>query len=58
MNAKKLLGYSVAGAVLLILSDTVPELAIPTAGLILLASALKNTEQIKKLAEWIKNSTG
>lgn len=58
LNGQKMLGYGVAGSILLVLADVAPRLAVGTAGLILLATVLTHGEQLTTLAGWISQSTG
>lgn len=58
LNGTKLLGYGIAGGILLILADTAPKVAVGTSGLILLAVALSHANQFTVLAKWISSATG
>lgn len=58
LTGQKLIGYAVAGGILLILADISPKVAIGTTGLILLAVGLSHANQFTTLANWIKNATG
>lgn len=58
LTGPKLLGYAVAGGILLILADVSPKIAVNTTGLILLAVALSHANQFTTLAGWISTATG
>jgi len=58
LNGQKLLGYGVAGGILLILADVSPKVAVGTTGLILLAVGLSHADQFTTLAGWISSATG
>ncbi len=58
LTGQKLLGYGVAGGILLILADISPKVAVGTTALILLAVGLSHADQFKTLAAWISTATG
>lgn len=58
LNGQKLLGYGVAGGILLLLADVAPKVAVGTTGLILLTVALSHANQLGTLAKWIGTATG
>lgn len=53
----KLVGYAVAGGVLLLIADIAPTVAIGTAGLILFGVALTKADQLTVLSKWIQQAT-
>lgn len=57
LNGEKLLGYGVAGGILLILADISPRVAVGTTALILLAVSLAHADQFRTLAGWISKTT-
>jgi hypothetical protein len=57
LNGQKIVGYAVAGGVLLLLADVSPRLAVGTTGLILLYAVLAHSDQLGVLAKWIGTST-
>ena len=58
LTGQKLLGYGVAGGILLILADIAPKVAVGTSALILLAVGLSHANQFSTLATWIGTATG
>lgn len=58
LNGTKLLGYAVAGGILLVLADVAPKVAVGTTGLILLAVGLSHSDQLYQLSNWIGQTTG
>lgn len=57
LNGQKLVGYAVAGGVLLLLADVSPRLAVGSTGLILLYAVLSHGGQLSTLAKWIGTAT-
>lgn len=55
---QKLLGYAVAGGILLVIADVAPTLAVGTASLILLGVALNKGTQLTALSKFISQTTG
>lgn len=58
LTGEKMIGYAVAGGILLLLADISPKVAVGTTGLMLFAAALSHTNEIKTLAGWIARATG
>jgi hypothetical protein len=58
LNGQKLIGYGVAGGVLLLLADVSPKIAVGTTGLILLYAVVSHSNQLGTLASWINKATG
>lgn len=58
LTGQKLLGYAVAGGILLILADISPKIAVGTTGLMLLAVGLSHANQLTNAANWIGSATG
>jgi hypothetical protein len=57
LNGQKLVGYAVAGGVLLLLADVSPRLAVGSTGLILLYAVLSHGGQLQQLSKWIGTAT-
>lgn len=58
LNGQKLIGYGVAGGILLILADVAPKVAVGTTSLILLTVTLSHANKLNTLAAWIATTTG
>lgn len=58
MNGQKILGYAVAGGILLLVADVAPGIAVGTAALIALAATLQHASQLQAGAKFISQATG
>lgn len=58
LNGTKIIGYVVAGGILLLAGGVVPDIAIATTGLIFLAVLLTHANQLNAIGDFIKSSTG
>lgn len=57
-NLAKIVGYAVAGGILLIIADTAPKVAIATTGLLVFAVVLTNSQQLTAIGSFISSATG
>lgn len=57
LNGQKLVGYAVAGGILLVLADLAPKVAVGTSALMLLAVGLTHADQFTTLANWVSSAT-
>lgn len=58
ISGTKLIGYAVAGGLLLLAGDIVPDLAEGTAGLIFLVALLNFSGQLTVLSNFLKSTLG
>lgn len=54
---QKLVGYAVAGGILLLIADVAPTVAAGTAGLILFGVVLTHSDQLTVVSKWIQQAT-
>lgn len=54
----RVVGYAVAGGILLVIADIAPGFAVGTASLILLGVALTKSNQLAVISKFISQNTG